>query len=91
MKGGKYNEIKEFDFTVPFNPKRWNKFQIVFVDNMVNVVLNNKDILVDMLKDEVFVDAVGGTVGFGTNNVIAAFSDIKIGIIFPDAFFEYLK
>lgn len=54
---------------------------------MLLVTLNKKDILVDSLANEAFGETeIGGTIGFGSNNIQSEFTDISMNMIMPDDF-----
>jgi len=57
------------------------------MDSMLLVTLNKKDILVDSLANEAFGETeIGGTIGFGSNNIQSEFTDISMNMIMPDDF-----
>lgn len=91
MQNGNVFEIFKKEMTTPFDPYRWNKLTISIMDSSMFVVLNRKDLVVDNLIHDAFADPEGGTVGFGSNNIITAFSDIKLSIVMPDAFIVWIQ
>lgn len=86
MKNGELLEIFKQDMTIPFNTHIWNNLTISIMDTAMFVVLNKKDVIVDNLIHDSFGDLEGGSVGFGSNNIISEFSDVNLSITMPDAF-----
>jgi len=62
----------------------WISIRIVTIDDSVSVWINKKAVLKDH-RDSLLKDA-RGTYMFGTNGLIAAFSDIKVTSLMPDGF-----
>jgi len=55
------------------------------MDNKLNMVLNNKDLVLDSIELSDIAD-VKGTIGFGINGLVAEFSDIEMDCLFADEF-----
>jgi len=86
MQAGEYKEVKKYDMQIPYNHKKWNILSFDIIDSKLSVLLNNKDLLVDVLEDEAFANLEGGTLGMGSNIVQTEFADISLGVLSPDSF-----
>jgi len=80
---------QEIDFQ--FNIHSWNKITISIMESAMYVILNRKYVIVDNLIHDSFADPEGGTVGFGSNNIITEFADISMSIIMPDEFMIWIQ
>jgi len=60
----------------------WNKVFVQVTEDTIKVMVNRK-VIFDNFKDD-SIQRSTGTMMFGINNIIAAFSDIKITATMPD-------
>lgn len=58
---------------------------------MLFAVINRKTVLVDSLTNDAFADPEGGTLGYGSNNILSEFTDISMNLITPDDFMVWVE
>lgn len=86
MQGGVLQVIEQFEIKFAFSIYVWNKIKISVIDMQLFVILNDKHFIIDNLTNEAFTNIDGGTVGFGSNNVISEFAEIVLSVVVKNNF-----
>jgi len=84
------NELVRSKLPDTFGVDDWNLLELGLVSSKFFLILNKSDLIFDM-QDLAEADGLFGTIGFGTNGMIAEFSDIEMDCLSKSAFVKYIE